>query len=536
MADLNISVLSQGELAALAQILTEQEFACDESKLDLYDPHPGQVEFHNSNHTIRIVITGNRWGKTTASAVDAIKICLGIHPAIKIPLPVRGKMYAESFGLIDEVLRIKFETWLPRQFLSRKKPFVYNQLGNLTGINFANGSIIRFGTYDQRDKKAEGSDWDFVAFDEPPPRPLYVANLRGLIDRGGHLWITATPLSEAWMYDDLWEPGQDGTKPYVKCISGDSHDNYHLAKDALAIFEAELTQEEREVRIKGRFMKLRGLVIDTFEKEFSLIDPFTLDHNYSIYEGIDPHPAKPNAALWKAIDLQGRRYVVDELSCAAGIQEFAHQIVEKRRELTRNGARLVRSIADTSLNQKDLMFKANQRDELIKVLQQEGESVFPQNAQKKDYLLPGIARVKDLYRIVRREDPQTKQIYFAPQQYVFKNCANYLWELKHYQWPKHNQIKDLTDEAKPVAKYNEYIDCDRYIESVAPVYETPGQLSIIHNKPYEAKMDYPDRMRGNIRRLRHEVGPIPPNSVVRYRARTFSDPKSSKTHIMRGIS
>jgi hypothetical protein len=38
---------------------------------------------------------------------------------------------------------------------------------------------------------SESSDWDFLHIDEPCPRDMYVANARGLIDRGGSDWFTA---------------------------------------------------------------------------------------------------------------------------------------------------------------------------------------------------------------------------------------------------------------------------------------------------------------------------------------------------------
>lgn len=509
---------SHDQLVEIAQLAVDQAKVYDDNKLDFYVPHAGQLEFHKSNHLIRAAVTGNRFGKTTASVVEAIQLALGVHPYHPIKIPNKGKMYAESFNHIDEVLRVKFEEWLPTCFLAKRRPWVYNQLGNLTGINFANGSIIRFGSYDQREKKSEGSDWDYVAFDEPPPRPLYIANLRGLIDRGGKMWFTLTPLSEAWIFDEIWEPGITGEKKYIKCISGSSYDNPYTNKESLKIFEAELTEEEKLIRIKGQFLKLKGLVIDTFDKQASLIDPFILDHNFMIYEGIDPHPAKPNAALWKAIDKFNRRFVVAELSCADGIYEFGKQIVAKRRELTVHGARLVKSIADTSLNQKDLMFKVNQRDELCKSLREEGEIIFPSNAQKKDWLAPGIAKIRDLFRVVKHNFGGLQVM--APQQQVFKSCPNYIWELGHYQWPKHDHIRDLKDEAKPIGKYNDFIDCDRYIESIAPDYATPGMAAIIHQPVAYQRIATADRFQ-YAQRAVDSPSRTAGDGIVRYPVRTF---------------
>lgn len=281
------------------------------------------------------------------------------------------------------------------------------------------------------------------------------------------------------MFDDLWVPGINGEKDYIECFSGSSEDNPHLDQKTLKLYFQELTEAEREVRYYGKFARLRGLVIDTYDPSLSDIDPFPLSSEFTLYEGIDPHPQKPHAALWKAIDPKGNRYVVAELKCEDGIHEFGKRIVEKRNELRRRGALLHRSIADTSLNQDDPAFRMNLKDELCKVLRDHGESVMPQNAQKRDWLEAGITKVKDLYRPIVVEGTNQKR----PTQYVFKNCTSYKYELTHYQWPK----KQILENTKPIAKDNDLLDCDRYIESVAPAFQTPGQEGIIRsgNRAYQ---------------------------------------------------
>lgn len=431
---------------------------------------------------------------TTASVMEAIWLCLGIHPYHPFQVPCRGKLYGESYAAIMEIIKPKFDEWLPTKFLHPRKPYERTAQGHLTGINFANGSIIRFGTYDQSLAKAEGSNWHFVGFDEPPPRELFVGNFRGLIDFGGIMWFTCTPLKEPWIHDDLWVPGKDGVKPYIFCIEGTSDDNPNINKGALAIFLSELTDKEKETRYWGRFEKLQGLVIDTYEPRLSDIDPFPLTQDFVIYEGIDPHPKKPHAALWKAIDEWGNRFVVDELSCPEGIDEFGRLIAEKRRRLRAGGATLISSVADTSLNQKDATFRMNQRNELMRVLREEGETVMPQGANKKDWLYPGITKLKDLFRPVIHVEGDIPR----PTQYVFRNCTKYKYELQHYQWADSDM-----DNAKPIAVHNEYIDCDRYIERLAPKYQTPGHNAIYrHNQDaYSRVQDRTHDLIGEMKRV-----------------------------------
>lgn len=470
MMELNPEKLSQVDLADLARILDEQVKARDSDKLSLYQPHSHQLCFHKSNAKIRLMVCGNRSGKSEASTLEAIWLCLGIHPYHERSLPVKGKVYFESYATVSEVFEPKLNKWLPQKYLSSKRPYIRNQHGDLTGINFLNGSFLRIGTYDQEEAKAEGSDWSFVLFDEPPPRSLYIANLRGLVDSGGIMWFAMTPLKEAWIFDELYQPSISGMKKHIESFTWTIWDNPHIPREEIEILAAELTEDEKQVRLYGKFRKLQGLVMDTYDSFLSDIDPFDLDENFSIYEGIDPHPRKANTVLWKAIDKDGFRFVCRELACEKGIYDTGKEIVKARKELTQYGATLIRSIADSSLNQKDLAFKINQKDELIRSLMEEGERVMPETAMKKDWLLPGIQKLRDLYRPVHLVEGK-----FVPTQYVFKNCPKYKHDLTHYQWSE-----KLGDNAMPISRDNDLLDPDRYIESIAPKFVTPGQSQFIH--------------------------------------------------------
>lgn len=471
--DLNIDFRSQQELAEIAILLDQEVKGLDEDKLSFYHPHPGQLEFHQSNALIRLLITGNRFGKSTASVNEGAWLSLGLHPYKKMQVPNRGKMYGESFKLIERSLIQKFHEWVPSKYLAKNRPYEKNPAGDTVQINYSCGSTVAFGTYDQHVKKSESTDWDWVAFDEPPPRDVFIACLRGLVDRGGYIWIAATPLSEAWLYDQYWIPGIRGTKKYVHCISGSTYENPHLNKETLEIFTDELTEDEKEVRIEGKFSKLKGVVIDTYNSLASDIDPFELTSDFTIYEGIDPHPSKPHAALWKAIDPFNRRFVVAELKHPGSMRSFGKEIAKQRRELCKGGAILYQSICDTSLNQTDPAFRINLADELCQSLKEEGEVVMPRNAQKRDWLFAGIDKIKDLYRMVKQVIDDDEVL--APMEYVFNTCTAYKYELTHYQWPK-----NVLEETKPVSLWNDLIDCNRYIESVAPIYQTPGQSGVIH--------------------------------------------------------
>lgn len=487
-----IETANKSDLISIIKLLDDQVRAVNKNALRYYKPHSegidgGQVAFHKSNAKIRLLVTGNRWGKSECTCAEDFLMATGEHPYHAIAVPNKGKIYAESYSVVSETIEPKVMKLLSGDYLDKKKPFNRDQHGNLTGINFANKSYIKIGTYDQQESKAEGSDWDWVHFDEPPPRNLYTANLRATVDRGGRMWFSMTPLKEAWIFDDLWMPGLNKEKAYIECFRGSTYDNPYLDKEGIDIFVSELSEAEREVRVYGKFKKLQGVVIDTYESQLSNIDPFELTSDFVIYEGIDPHPRKPHTAFWKAIHKTGLRFVCAELYFAGGIYDFGTAIADQREILTRNGAVLVASVCDTSLNQKDPAFRMNLRDELCRSLRNSYQDIMPYNAQKKDWVDAGIQVLKDLYRPVLHNFTQDQlktlpiQIDFdkvQPMEYVFKTCRKYMYELTHYQWGE-----KLGDDQKPVAKDNDAIDCNRYIESIAPKYHTPGSRFIENKVP-----------------------------------------------------
>ncbi len=80
-----------------------------------------------------------------------------------------------------------------------------------------------------------------------------MATQRGLIALHGRCWLTATPISEPWLYDEFI--GND--RKDVFFIIVDIRDNPHLTEADIARFELGLTEDEIEARLHGRFRRQR---------------------------------------------------------------------------------------------------------------------------------------------------------------------------------------------------------------------------------------------------------------------------------------
>src|SRR3990167_4678952 len=193
-----------------------------------FEPHPKQLEFHKAPNKYRLFLGGNRSGKTTSGLIEGLFHATGIYPTwypneSKIESPNRGRIIISDFTKhFGETLFPKLKEWLPKELI---KGYKKNHEGFIVKYFLKNGSTFDICTHEQDDIIFEGWSGHWAWFDEPPPRSKWIGTVRGLMDYSGKAWLTLTPLSEAWIYDQIVKR-QDGTvsvttvdireNPYIK--------------------------------------------------------------------------------------------------------------------------------------------------------------------------------------------------------------------------------------------------------------------------------------------------------------------------------
>ncbi len=332
--------------------------------------------------------------------------------------------------------------WIPKDSIKQVEK---NQQGSPSRITFTNGSTIGLFSYEQETTKFEGKDLDWVAFDEPPPREIYIACTRGLIDRGGFAFFALTPLKEPWIYDELWIPGIKGESKEIAVFLADIRENPHISEEAIARFEETLTEDEKEARLHGRFRHLSGRVYKEFDERDHVIPPLDWPTGWPVIEAIDPAVSgrKAHAVVWVGVTKSGDYIVIDELFDDCNLVELAEKIMEKRK-----GKHVVASVIDPSINVNDGIYRLNQKE----VLERCG--VRSSLAAKKDNLLPGVEAIKRLLM----KDPATKK----PKMYVFSTCTNLIFEFNHYIWDEFKHPEKFSPKTKPRKKNDDLLDALRY--------------------------------------------------------------------------
>lgn len=496
----DLEELSQEELYELATKMHNYHEAIKRRKTDYYfeRAHEGQQAFHKATNRIRVFLGGNRSGKTTGGTNDSYLLASGKHPVHKLRVPNKGLIVAQDFTThVNDIIIPKIEEWYPPEFIPQNKR-KRNQAGVTNHFTCSNGSKIDIKSHDQKLKVFEGSDYDWVWFDEPPPEAVFKAVWRGLTDRGGIAIITGTPIVEPWMYDMICEADKERMKGLVWYQYVDSYDNAknigegdeELGKKRLKEFEATLDPDEREARIKGKFLHLAGLIFKSWSRRTHLIDPFPWPTNWPIWYSIDPHPRKPWAVSFIGMSPTGHKYLLSSALIDGVCEDVAQFIFHMRDQvkLDKPGhkPRIVRGLIDNYASVESMVKQTTIIDEL------------------NDHLYPLLPKVKTAPKDVSQKISIFKEWLKVhdtkygkkPTFMAFNNEENqdFLYEIEHYRWSKYQgkgvrKLKDVPEK-----------EDDDILDSIMQVALTVGKEAVESSREVINYRKGKFRGRGNFRK------------------------------------
>jgi len=421
--------------------------------------HKPQDLCHRDKSLIRVASGGNRSGKSTFGVNEDVAHALGYRPwlqkddpdyKIKVNVPNKGLICGESFGeQVAKVLVPKLlgdpEKGVPgaiptEELLGVKR----NPAGIVTQIHLKNGSSIFLQSYDQDVDLFESSDHDWAHFDEPPPRPIWVAVQRGLADRRGRSWLTMTPLKEPWIYDEIY------SRKDVGLFYFDIEDNlgYGLSREGIDQFSSSLTEDEKEARLRGRYFHLTGLVYKDYGAKLRL-KRFPIPKHWGLWFHVDTHPRTPHHAVWIAVAPTGKKYVCGEYKNgdrANAVLPFIEAV--KVYEKEKFGRRL---------------------DEVVRLIEpgaqapdplRDGHSIWDEFADQGLRCRPG-SKNRDagilLFQQALRADPTYG---IEPMIFFFDDLDGIHFEMLHYVWDDWNKraAEGKTEKQAPKDKNDHFIE------------------------------------------------------------------------------
>lgn len=430
--------------------LRTKESELNETKLTRIKLNRAQKPFVESTKRITAFLAANKIGKTCAGAVKFLRYVMQGGKVGRIV----GSLGFER-GIRDTVYP-ELMKWLPPSRILKQKP---NSQGIITRIHVLgyNGkeSVISCMSGDQDDMAFEGDICDIVWIDEPPKKAIYTASLRSLIVTGGPLFFTLTPLSEPWIYNEIFL----SKDPEIECFQGSIYDALeeyggHLTRESVESFISKIPESERDSRIYGKFKHLIGRVYEKYHPEIHRIPKFQIPTSWPVWCAIDPHMRKPNAAVFMAISPEEKWYICNEIYWNAGIEDFGREVLQVASQY-----KMVEFLIDSSAETPDWEKRETARSRLAKV------GLQTRLARKKNQ--------KDTAIHIVKQALEGKNGKNEPWLFVFDTCKRTHFEFMNYVWDEKKDA-DSHGVSEQVKKINdEIMDGLHYIVVENPRYSIP---------------------------------------------------------------
>ncbi len=416
--------------------------------LAYYRPFPKQDAFHRAGVRFkrRMIRSGNRYGKSTMGCAEDCAWFMNERSWYAesdsarrggIPQhPTKILTITTDWDKVDEIWTSQKadggKVWkmLPKDVV---KSVRRNHTGAIDMIEGVNKSVWRFDTvksFKANPLGSESSDWDLIHVDEPCPEDMFKASARGLVDRGGSAIFTLTPLTEFWINDYFFPQDTGGQlRDSVWADTGSIYDNPYLLKDAIAEFEALLTEDEKQCRLYGIPLHLSGLIYKEFSWDKHVLKDLPLGWtsyenpplDYTIYTAVDPHPQTPHAVLYCALNALGQKFYFVDTFRHCSIADLSADI---RR--VHFGRHALWTKVDPIAYINDPITETNMAYEF------ERHGVCVERATKD--LSTGILKVQEMLAA------PAGQTFFTPA------CRRTLWEIQRYCWDeKENRPLDKDD-------------------------------------------------------------------------------------------
>jgi phage terminase large subunit-like protein len=435
--------LTMGDLGEmLATSLTTQ---AKRPNINGYNPHPKQLTFHSSMDKSRLFLGGNRSGKTTAGVIEDIWWATGRHPYRETPEPpVRIRVIGVDFpNGVEKILLPEFARWVPITALKDASwEKAYDKQRRV--LNFENGSFIEFMSADQELDKFAGTSRHLIHFDEEPPSDVWEENKARVIDTGGSMMLTMTPLlGLTWVYDDLYEKREEDN---ITVVTVGMDENPYLSPVEVEAFLSGLSPEQRKARGEGKFIAIGGLIFKKFNPITHVIEPIIPPKDWMWYQSLDHGINNPTAVLWHAVSPTGNIVTFSE-HYAPDLTLESHAATIHAREASFGRVPDYR-IIDPACKQRN----AVTGDSIIAEYGKLGLNFIPGNND----VAVGIAKMRQFF------EPRTHNI---PQWTITENCPNFIRELQRYRYatfltPKIAARSNLQEQ--PVKKDDHAIDSARY--------------------------------------------------------------------------
>ncbi len=272
-----------------------------------------QLSFHRSKAWCRMLFGGNKSGKSMAAAYEIASWLTNANrwqetPKAPIRLWLLSAEYRTLYEGVWHHLRECLPDWQVKRYGASIPGWAMPSL-----IQMNNGSqldLISAEGGESARQRLQAASIHLLIIDEEISPLLWEELMMRLIQFGGRVILAGTLVrSEPWILD-LEQKAMSGDKDH-NLTRLDTSKNPHLDQRTLEIVQSSLSDEEKEVRIKGRSRRTSGLIFGTFGSE-QVVEPFEIPKEWPRFFVCDPG-YRVFACLWAALAPNKRVYAYREL-------------------------------------------------------------------------------------------------------------------------------------------------------------------------------------------------------------------------------
>jgi len=500
IVDMSLLHLVVNDIRAVFEELAERQLEA----LNLYEPLPEALRFHQCAAPERIVRGSNRAGKTIVTSVEGARILTGKDPFDKYPkedgrifaVGKDGKylgdvMYRKmfkpgAFRIIKDGDKWRsFRPWDKADHERRKEskpapPLVplrlikeiswENKKASTPGlVRITNGWEMNF--FSSLGLPPQGSDIDVAWLSEEiVNREWYNELSARLLDRAGMFFWDATPQAGTEQLYALSQTAEDERgkeKPRVVEFLMLLEDNPYIPEEQKQLLAMKFTDPEQyRIRVKGEFALLSLRVFPEFSRAHHVVKAFPIPKDWTVYCSIDPGH-QICGVLFIAVppdsdkEHGGKKYAFDELyipQCTAA--KFAQEFAAKLKFLQKPQGFLI----DGHMGRHTEMgLGITIEEHYSRALREAGVSSVTTGhgfAWGADNVEAGLEAIRTWLQF----GPDDK-----PTLMIFDRCTNFIKETEKYYYKRN---KD-TGKLKPTLRFGHLIDNARYLSSFGCPYVKP---------------------------------------------------------------
>jgi len=285
------------------------------------------------------------------------------------------------------------------------------------------------------------------------------------VDFQGFLWMTLTPLSEPWLYDELFNRKDELAWTTTVSI----YDNPYLSPKGIEELKASLTEDEEEARLYGKFRHLAGRVYKNFDEDIHVIPEERLPkkRNWPVWFVLDPADRRPHHAIWFTVDPFNKIYVFDELVYKGTIKETSKEIIKREVMMGVNPMQVIR-ILDPNKGETPSAVSG------LKLKEEFASHAVYFTTDVNDDLTLGHLAVSERLSYDKSEPISTTN---CPRLYFIKGkTKETVRQILSYVWDDHKGASKASKSEKEQPKdiNKDLPDCLRYGIVFNPMFYVPG--------------------------------------------------------------